>query len=135
MNKNFLHYIFIYMVDLPVFENFVLTQCGLSVNYAGAETVGFVNGFTALLATYDAETDDFIKITHTMNSFRPVNGKVLIPASEIVSLKDLLFELEDMARCGALPAGATLQVLDALQLNYMHVQQEQSFSDKLNLLL
>ena len=81
------------MNDLPVFENFLSTQCGLTTNRARDETVRFVNSFTALIATSDAEIDDFVKIKHAMNSARPVKGKILIPASVIVALKALRFEL------------------------------------------
>ena len=83
------------MDDLPVFENLPSTKCGLTVNCARDETVVFVKKFTALLATSDAEIDDFVKIKHAMNSARPVKGKILIPASVIVALNDLRFELED----------------------------------------
>ena len=83
------------MDDLSVFENFLSTQCGLTVNLARDETIGFFNRFTALLTTSDADIGDFVKIPHAKNSARPTNGTILIPTSAIVALKDLLFELED----------------------------------------
>ena len=55
------------MDDLPVFENFVSTQCGLTVNRARDETVEFFNSFTALLDTSNADIDDFVKSTYTTN--------------------------------------------------------------------
>ena len=66
----------------------------------------------------------------TTNSACPANSKILNPASVIVGLKALIFELEDRKRCGALPALATIQALDAVQLNYMHVQRTKSVADK-----
>ena len=60
---------------LPVFENLLSTQCGLTVNRARGETVGFINSFTALLANSDAEIDDFVKNMHATNSALPENGK------------------------------------------------------------
>ena len=105
------------MDDLPVFENLPSTKCGLTVNCARDETVVFVKKFTALLATSDAEIDDFVKITYVTNSDRPVNGKILIPTPAIVALEDLGFELKDMSGCGALPVLATRQELDIVQLN------------------
>ena len=76
---------------LPVFENFLSTQFGLTVNFAKGETVGFFKSFTALLATFDAEIHDFVKITHATNSARPANAKILILAYAIVALKALIF--------------------------------------------
>ena len=64
-----------------------------------------------------------MRITNATNSACPENGKILIPASAIVALKLLRFEPEDRALCGALPVLDTLQKLDAIQLNYMRVQQ------------
>ena len=52
------------MNDLPFFEHFLFTQCGLTVNRERNETVVFLNSFTALLATSDVEIDDFVK-NHT----------------------------------------------------------------------
>ena len=80
---------------LPVFENFLLIQCALTVNHARGETFVFINSFTAPLATSDVDVDELVKITHAANSSRPANGKILIPASVIVALKDSIFELED----------------------------------------
>ena len=102
------------MDDFPVFENFLSTQCGLTVNRTRYETVGFVNSFTTLIDTSDMDIDDFVKITHTTNSARPENGKITIPKSAIFALKTLRFELEDMVRCGALPVLATIQSLDTV---------------------
>ena len=120
------------MDDFPVFENFLSEQFGLTVIRARGETVGFVKSFTALLATSDAEIDDFVKSMHTTNSDRPANGKILRSASTMVALKDLLFELEYSSRCGALPVLATLQALDAVQVNYMQFQRKKSVADKSN---
>ena len=81
------------MDDLPVDDNYLSTQCGLTVNCSRDETVVFVNIFTILLATFSAEIDDFVKITDATNAACPANGKVLIPASAIIVLKPLRFEL------------------------------------------
>ena len=81
------------MYDFPVFDNLLLTQCGLTVNSKREETVVFFNSFTVLLATSDADIDDFIKSTHATSLARPANGKIMIPASAIFALKDLRFEL------------------------------------------
>ena len=111
------------MDDLPVFKNSLSSQCGLTVNLARDETVGCFNSFTAVFATSDAEIYNYVNITHVTNSAPPANGKILILASAIFALKDLRFELEDRALCGAPPVLATLQALDAVQLNYMHAQR------------
>ena len=81
------------MDDLPVFENSLSTQCGLTVNCERDETVGCFNSFTAVFATSDADIYDYVKITHVTNSAHPANGKTLIPASAIFALKALIFEL------------------------------------------
>ena len=75
------------MDDFHVFENFLSTQCGLTVNRAKDETVVFVNIFAALLAAHHAEIDDLVKFTQATNSARPANGKIMIPASAIVAFK------------------------------------------------
>ena len=79
------------MDDLPTFDDFISTKCGLTVNLARYETFIYVNSFNALLATSDAEIDDFVKSTHATNSGRPANGKIMIPTSPIDTLKDLIF--------------------------------------------
>ena len=81
------------MDSFPVFENFLSPQCGLTVNRARGKTVKIFNSFTAILATSNVEIDDLVKSTQTTNSDRPANGKILIPASVIVALKDSIFEL------------------------------------------
>ena len=109
------------MDDLSVFDNFFLTQCGLTINFERGETVVLINGFTALLATSDAEIGDFIKRTHATNSACHENWKILIPESVIVALKALILEIEYRARCGALWVLAMLQALDAVQINCMRI--------------
>ena len=116
----------------PVFEYFLSTQCGLTVNRASDKTVVFFNSFATPLASYDAKIDDFVKSMHASNSACPANGKILIPASEIVALEDLIFELGNRERCGALPVLAMIQALDVVQLNYMHAHQINSVADKSN---
>ena len=59
------------MYAFPVFENFLLTKCGLIINRARGETVGFFNKFTAIFATHDVDIDDFVKNMHALNSARP----------------------------------------------------------------
>ena len=56
------------MDDLPVFENFLSTKCGLNVKFVRDETVVSVNSFSKLLATSDADIDDFVK-NHTRYKF------------------------------------------------------------------
>ena len=55
------------MDDFPVFDNFLSTHYFLTVNHARDETVGFVNSFTALLATSDVDIDDFVK-SHSLQT-------------------------------------------------------------------
>ena len=105
------------MDDLPVFENFLSTQCGLTVNRARDKTVVCVNSFNAILDNSYADIDDIVKNTHATNSARPANGKILIPASAIVDLKDLIFELEDRVCCGVLLVLNTFKALDVVQVN------------------
>ena len=83
------------MDDFPVFDNFLSTHFGLTVNRERGEIVVFINSFTALLSTSDADIDDLVKSMHAMNSACPENEKIMIPASVIVALNDLRFELED----------------------------------------
>ena len=91
--------------------------------------VTFVDSFTALLSTSDAEIDSFVKNIHSSNSARTTQTRILIPPSAVIALKAIRFELEDRQRCDALPDAATLQALNAVQMNYLRIQRTKSVQD------
>ena len=90
----------------------------------------FADTFEALLATSEKEFNAFVKNTHSSNSARANNAKVLIPTRAIISIKAILFELKDRGRCNALPTPAMLAALDAVQMNELRFQRSQAIQDK-----
>ena len=81
------------------------------------EILGFVNTFSALLATSDEEINEFVKNTHSSNSGRANNARILIPPNVPISFKAILFELNDRQICDALPGQAVLGAIGNAQLN------------------
>ena len=117
------------MNDNQVFEGFLQNICGLGVPRARTEVLGLADTFAALLSTTDDEIDAFVKSTHSANSARNNNSKILIPVATVLSLKAILFELKDREKCNALPNHATLQGLNVQQVTLMRAQRTLAISE------
>lgn len=104
-------------MDDPVpFTTFITGVCNINTPRAQNEILGFANTFRALSNTTDEDLDNFVKETHSSNSARPANGKILIPASAVIALKSINFEIKDRIRCGAIPTIVMLNALNAAQI-------------------
>ena len=107
------------MNDIPTFEHFVQNTLGVGQVRVRTEIYNFVNTFSALLAVTDEEIDEFVKSTHSSNSGRANNSRILIPSNVATSFKALLFELKDRAICSALPNQANLMAINQAQITLM----------------
>ena len=118
------------MNDPAQFTAFLTNLCGLTIDRARNEVTTFLNTFEDLLSTSEEEIDNFVKNTHAANSARAAAQRILIPTASIVTLKALRFELIDREKCGVLPNQATLQGMNAANLNLMRIQRTRSMQDK-----
>ena len=105
------------MDDQPCFENFLTTVLNITVPRNRNTLLQFVSTFNQLLSTTDEEIDTFVSTTHSANSGRANNAKILISPTVIIGLKSILFELKDRAMCRALPNIATLNAITIDQVN------------------
>ena len=101
------------MDDNNLFEAFLANVAGVTVDRARNEILQFIPTFTALLGTSEREIDNFVKSTHSSNSARAANSRILIPTTAVITLKAILFELKDRQMCDALSTMAMLTAIDA----------------------
>ena len=104
------------MDDENLLEEFLRDTLSVQSRRVRDSITEFTPTFRDLLSTTDDDIDTFVKETHSSNSARAANQKILIPASAVTSLKSVLFELNDRDLCDALPNAATLQGINAAQL-------------------
>ena len=117
------------MDDQDIFTTFLTDVVGITVPRVLTELQAFANTFRALLASTDDELNSFIKNTHSSNSARVANAKILIPAGVVINLQSILFELKDRERCDALPNLEMLSNIDLLQLTVMRSQRALAIHD------
>ena len=110
------------MDDSAVFCDFLITHCGIAEGRHLNELLTFVDTFRGLLGTSDDEIDKFVKNTHSTNSARTINYRILIPTGTVIKMKSLLFELKDRGCCGVLPNTDIFAAIDGQQLNIMRIQ-------------
>ena len=79
------------MNDSAIFDTFVQNILGVSTPRARNAITAFVSTFNDLLSTTDEEIDAFVATTHSANSARAANAKILIPSNVAVSLQALFF--------------------------------------------
>ena len=70
-----------------------------------------------------------MKNTHSTNSARTTNQRILIPTGTVIKLKSLLFELKDREHCGVLPNAIMFASIDGPQLNIMRIQRSSAIDD------
>ena len=119
------------MDDNNLFEAFLANVAGVTVDRARNEILQFITTFTALLGTSEKEIDNFVKSTHSSNSARAANSRILIPTTAVITLKAILFELKDRQMCDALPTMAMLTAIDAEQVDQLRIQRTQSIQDEI----
>ena len=117
------------MDDQAVFRAFLVTHCDITEGRHLTELLTFVDTFRGLLGTSDDEIDEFVKNTHSTNSARTTNQRILIQTGTVIKLKSLLFELRDRERCGVLPNEVMFASIDGPQLDVMRIQCSSAIED------
>ena len=123
----------IQMDDQAVYTAFLTNVAGVTAARARTELLGFANTFRTLMSCTEDELDNFVKDTHSSNSARNANARILIPTRSVIVIKALLFELKDRDRCDALPTPIMLQTLDAAQVAVLRSQRNQALEDEAQL--
>lgn len=121
------------MGDPTIFLNFLTNVAGFTNAWPRNEFLQFADTFQALLGTSEKELDSFVKNTHSANSARANNQKILIPPGSVITLKALLFELKDRDLCDSLPNAAMLDALDPAQVAILQTQRTQAIQDQLEI--
>ena len=109
------------MDDRAVFRAFLVIHCSIAEGRHLTELLTFVDTFRGLLQTSDYEIVEFVKNTHSTNSARTTNQRILIPTGTVIKLKSLLFELKDREHCGVLPNAVMFASIDGPQLDIMRI--------------
>ena len=117
---------FFQMDDENIYHNFLTGTLQIRPARVVDEITAFADTFRALLSTSEEDIDEFVKTTHSSNSARANNVRILIPTPAIISLKAVLFELKDRQLCNALPDQATLQGMNGVTLRVLRSQRQQA---------
>ena len=120
------------MNDPAIFQGFVQNTLGVTTPRVRNVIFDFISTFEELLSTTDEEITNFVSTTHSSNSARANNQKILIPSNVAISLQALLFELKDRSLCNALPDAATLSAITALQLRALRRARAAAIEHKKN---
>ena len=121
-------------MDNPaLFSAFLINVAGLTAARPRNEFLQFADTFRALLGTSEKELDSFVKNTHSSNSARANNQKVLIPPGSVITLKAVLFELKDRELCDALPNAVMLNALDPAQVAILRTRRTQAIQDQIEI--
>ena len=107
------------MNDPAVYTAFLTNVAGVTVPRVRVELSDFANTFQTLLSCSEDELDAFVKDTHSSNSARAANSRILIPTRAIIAIKAMLFELKERDKCDALPTRAALQAIDIAQIGIL----------------
>ena len=118
------------MDDNILFQTFITNVARVTVPRARNEILQFLPNFRSLLGTSEKEIDNFVKSTHSSNSARANNARILIPTTATLALKAVLFELKDRQLCDALPTATMLAALDAEQVSQLRNQRNQYIQDQ-----
>ena len=97
------------MNDPDIFANFIGNIINVMTAWTRNAITKFIPTFTVLLSTTDEEITTFVTSTHSSNSARVVNNKILISLNVVISLQSMLFELKARELCDELPDQVTLQ--------------------------
>ena len=117
------------MDDPENFMQFLEGIAGITTQRVLNEITTFADTFTALLSSTEIELNEFVRNTHAANSARTAQQKILLPASAVISLQSILFELKDRERCNALPTAVMLAGLNNIQVTAMRSQRAQAMHD------
>ena len=117
------------MDDPAVYTAFITNVAGVTTPRVRVELLDFANTFETLLSCSEDELDAFVKDTHTSNSARAANSRILIPTRAIIAIKAILFELKERDKCDALPSRAALQGIDIAQIGILRSQRNQALEE------
>ena len=120
------------MNDPQVFSTFLQNVANVTTPRVLLCITNYIDTFSTLLSLSDDDLDTFVSTTHTANSARGTNQKILITPEVILMLKAILFELKDRQKCGVLPTQAQLASLDAAQLNALRHARSTALSFQKN---
>ena len=71
------------MDDPVIFLNYLTNTCNVTVPRAQNKILGFLPDFRALLNTPESQINEFVKNTHSSNSARAANARILVPSGAI----------------------------------------------------
>ena len=117
------------MDDPVVYSRFLEEICGITLPRVTAEILTFATTFAELLSSTEVELNEFVKNTHSANSARAANAKILVTAGAVISLQSILFELKDRERCNSLPTQVMLMGLNIRQVATLRAQRAQAMHD------
>ena len=120
------------MNDIVIFNDFVQNVLGETVARTRNAIVAFVPSFETLLNTTDAEIETFVSNTHSGNSGRAANAKIIISPSTVIGLQSIRFELKDRRLCNSLPNAATLTAITAVELALLRQTRSQAREQEKN---
>ena len=72
------------MDDLVIFLNFITNVCNVQLAKVQNKIVAFIPTFRTLMTTPEQQFDEFVKTTHSANSARGANQRILIPSGTII---------------------------------------------------
>ena len=125
-NLSWLFYQYTYSIDMndpAVFTNFIQHVLLEAIPRNRNIISSFIPTFQVLLNTSDSEIDTFIQNTHSSNSGRANNAKIIFQGGTSIGLKSIRFEIKDRQICNALPDFATLMALNMIQINAIRMER------------
>jgi hypothetical protein len=120
------------MNDEALFDLFVQNTLGETLARTRNSITSFIPTFHVLLNTTDQEINTFVSNTHSSNSGRGVNAKIIISPSTVIGLQSLRFELKDRQLCNCLPDAATLEGINIEQLAILREARSQALEQEKN---
>ena len=76
-----------------------------------------------MLVISDDDIDKFFKSAHNSNNSRALAAKIIIPSNVPTAVNVILFKLEDMSICNALPKMVDMLAINATQIHLMRRQR------------
>ena len=92
----------------------------------------FIPTFQVLLNKTDDEIDSFIHSTHSSNSGRPNNARIILQGGTSIGLKSIRFEIKDREACNAIPDQAMLLAINMDQINLLRMERTLALDQEKN---
>ena len=120
------------MNDPVVFADFLQNVLLEALPRNRNHIASFIPTFQVLLNTTDAEIDTFVQSTHSSNSGRANNARIILQGGTSIGLKSIRFELKDRQACGALPQQAILMAINIAQINTIRMERTRALEQEQN---